>query len=240
MSSLIEFFDRTYVVNLPERHDRLMEMTREFKKVGVSFPSDQVVLFNAIKPLEKGEFPTAGVRGCFLSHLGVLKAARNQGLKNVLLIEDDLSFFSFFNRQQMELVEAFQQTEWDFAYLGHSRPASVDAPAVLQRTFDRVTTAHFVAFNSRVLDRLIDFLEEVLQRPEGHPLGGPMHVDGAYSVFQRQNPDTITLVSRPGFGFQRSSRSSLSDHNWFDQLPVIAQLAEVGRRAKTSYRRRYY
>ena len=239
MSSLIEFFDRAYVINLPERRDRRAEMTWEFKKVGVAFPSEQVNLFSAIKPDGRGEFPTAGVRGCFLSHLGVLKEARNHGLKNVLLIEDDLSFFNFFKSQQTALIKSFEQTEWDFAYLGHSRPVSIDAP-VLERTLEVIPNAHFLAFNGRVLDRLVGFLEEILQRPDGHPLGGPMHIDGAYAVFQKQNPDTVTLISRPGFGFQRSSRSSLSDRHWFDQLPGFSQLVAVGRKVKTSYRRRYY
>ena len=240
MSSLIEFFDKAYLVNLPERHDRLMEAKREFNKIGVSFPSDKVNVFPAIKPTEKGDFPTIGVKGCFLSHLGVLKKARDQRLNNVLLLEDDLSFFSFFKKQQESLVQAFQRADWDFAYLGHIKPINANVPAVLERASHSISTTHFLAFNGRMFDRLVNFLEEALERPGGHPLGGPMHVDGAYALFQEQNPEVVTLVSNPGLGFQRASRSSLSNNNWFDQAPVFAQLIKVGRRAKTSYRRRFY
>ena len=172
MSSLIEFFDRTYLINLPERRDRLVEMKREFRKIGVSFPSDKVILFPAVKPTEKGDFQTVGVKGCFLSHLGVLREARDQGVSHVLVLEDDLSFFSFFRKHQDSLVQVIQKTEWDFAYLGHIQPVASNKTVVLERASRSFTTAHFLAFNGRVLDRLVNFLEEVLQRPGGHPLGG--------------------------------------------------------------------
>jgi glycosyl transferase, family 25 len=53
------------------------------------------------------------------------------------------------------------------------------------------------------------FLRQVLDRPPGHPEGGPMHVDGAYTTFRRNHPEFMTLAAIPSLGHQRASRSDI-------------------------------
>jgi GR25 family glycosyltransferase involved in LPS biosynthesis len=43
----------------------------------------------AVRPDDRGSFPSLGARGCFLSHIEVLKRSEDS---NVILLEDDLSF----------------------------------------------------------------------------------------------------------------------------------------------------
>jgi hypothetical protein len=69
----------------------------------------------------------------------------------------------------------------------------------------------------------------VQQRPGGHPDGGPMHIDGAYSFFRERNPDVMTLIACPNLGWQRSSRSDVFPNKWFDRWPVFRQLTGMAR-----------
>lgn len=87
--------------------------------------------------------------------------------------------------------------------------------------------------NSVIFESLIAFLEKLQQRPPGHPDGGPMQIDGAYTTFRLQNPDVVTLIASPNLGLQQSSRSDITT-KWFDQLPIVKQLATTVRTAKLS------
>ena len=70
------FFDRTYVINLPERKDRLREITRELRSMGMTFADPGVRLLRATRSREALGFPSPAVRGCFLSHLAILLQAQ--------------------------------------------------------------------------------------------------------------------------------------------------------------------
>ena len=64
----------------------------------------------------------------------------------------------------------------------------------------------------------------MLARPSGHPLGGPMHVDGAYNWFRKDFPAYTTIIATPKLGFKRSSDSSIADISWKNRLPFIKKL----------------
>src|SRR4051794_38102594 len=86
---LHEYFARGYVINLRERTDRRREIERELARLAL--PSGWAEFLAAERPDSAAGFPSAGVRGCFLSHLAVLKDAHARGLPNVLVMEDDLT-----------------------------------------------------------------------------------------------------------------------------------------------------
>jgi glycosyl transferase, family 25 len=236
-SRLLNFFDKSYIINLPERLDRRETMKQELKRLGLLESSEQVVFFPAIKPTDQGKFPSIGAKGCFLSHLEVLKEARNQNLNHLLIMEDDLSFTRFLIEQQDAIVNELQHLNWDFVYLGHA----VNLPPSRERLFQEYSKplmfTHFLVVNKKTIAQLIDFLEEVLMRPGGHPEGGPMHVDGAYSTFRKQNPNVVTLIATPSLGFQRSSPSNVAGYKWFETLPIFTQLLGAVRKIKIWHRR---
>jgi len=239
MSSLINFFDKSYVINLPERQDRRKTIEWELKSSGVSLPSNKITLFPAFKPTDKGKFPSIGARGCFLSHLAVLIAARDEHLNNVLIIEDDLSFTNRFLKHQHIVANELQSLEWDFLYLGHIEVAKPTKTISFQKFTGSLQTASFLAINGRIIPHWVTFLEDVLNREAGHPRGGPMHVDGAYSTFRQQNSEVITLIAIPSLGFQRASPSDIAGQHWFDRLPVFKQLSSNTRRLKIWYQRQF-
>lgn len=235
-SSLLNFFDKSYIINLPERIDRRRQMEEELKMLGFVEPS-RVVFFPAIKPDDRGDFPNLGARGCFLSHLAVLKEAQRENLNNVLIMEDDLLFTRFLIQQQDEAVNELQQLNWDIAYPGHGESLPPGTEGIFQKYSQPLVLAHFVAFNRKAIAQVVDFLEIVLSRPAGHPDGGPMHVDGAYSTFRMQHPDLVTLIANPSLGIQRSSPSSIAGYKWFETAPVLAQLLGAARSVKNWQKR---
>jgi len=238
--TLMDCFDRCFVVNLPERADRRREMQQELGDAGMPFQPGRVELFTALRPPDAGAFPSLGARGCFESHHRILQRAHAEGLRNVLIMEDDLSIDPRLQSGADTLIRQLQATDWDFVYFGHvlEQPASTGQGVKLQPFSGPVMTTHFYAVNGPVFERLLSFLEALLQRPPGHPDGSPMHVDGAYSTFRKQNPDILTLVAMPSLGGQRSSRSDIFPNRWFDRWPVVRELAALARRGKARWRAR--
>jgi hypothetical protein len=225
-----DYFDRCYVINLPSRTDRRRAMARELEKAGMPLTPGRIEIMPGIRPTSAPGWPSIGACGGTLAHLAVLKRAREDGLTNVLVMEDDLAIADCFQTTQHRLVEQLQQTDWGFVYFGHVldvKPRSMS----LQPWSEDVLLAHFYGVHGRIFDRLIDYLEQTQQRPTGHPLGARMFIDGAYSMFRAQNRDIQTLVAAPNLGWQRSSRSDIST-TWFDRVPGLMQLARLGRAAK--------
>lgn len=227
---LSDYFDLTYVINLPNRADRRKEMAAELEKVGMSFAPGKVEIFSAIRPDSPGEFKSIGYRGAFLSHLGVLKKAKELGLNNVLIMEDDLEFRADFPEYEEAILEELTQQNWDivhFGYITDKVPAKVEPP-ILHAFSGEIIGAQFYAVNGQALDEVINFFEVLLERPKGHPEGGPMSPDGVFNVFKWQHPHRDRLLAEPSFGGQRSSKSDISP-KWFDNVPIINSLASTAR-----------
>jgi glycosyl transferase family 25 len=168
------FKDVTCVINLPHRADRRRQMLKELSRVRW-----EAEFFPAVRPDDAGGFPSIGARGCFLSHMNVLKRARTAGVERLVILEDDLNFTDGFAEGWKAAIAELEAHEWSIFYPGHilkGLPAglSLISPAM------GVQCAHFMVINGTAIQILIDGLEAILSRPPGHPLGGPMHVDGAY------------------------------------------------------------
>ena len=184
------------------------------------FTPGVVELFPGIRPSEAAGFPSRGVRGCFLSHLSILKEARRRGLDSVLILEDDL-VISPFVRDHFESVHAaLAQQPWHFLYFGHREIVPGLVPLALVPFDGPIVTAHFYAVREPSISGLVDYLEEVQLRRAGDPAGGPMHVDGALSMFRQRNPELVTRIAAPSLGWQRPSRSDIHS-TWLQSAPLF-------------------
>ncbi len=246
-----DYFDRIYIINLPERTDRRAEMLQELKRAGLELEPGRIEFFAACKPAEAAGFSSRGVHGCFRSHLEILHQCRKGGARNVLILEDDATLEPRFREDEEVVVEQMQAAGWGFAYLGHvlGEPATgglrpetgglrppLAGQTVLRPFTGPIPLTHAYAVNGSIFDRLINFLETIRKRPPGHPEGGPMPMDGALNTFREQNPDVLTLVTSPSLSFQRSSRSDLTPR-WFDRVPVLRQVVDLLRSIKSQWKR---
>jgi hypothetical protein len=234
MSSPAELFGRTYVINLPERTDRLKAITRELGALGMPLGGPNVELQVATRCTEPKGFPGNAVRGCFLSHLAILYKARSEALQSVLIMEDDLAISPSFGKECARLMEQADEYEWGFLYFGHIEAVAGTSPQLVPFPGPLGTT-HFYAVNARIFDRLITYLEQVQSREPGDPAGGPMHYDGALTMFRLANPDIVTLIAQPNLGWQRSSRSDIHGA-WYDRTAVLNKVADAARDARQKMR----
>ena len=209
MVPLSESFGLTRVINLPERTDRYREMAAQLNAMRMPFAPGHVEVFAAERQTDAAGFTSASVRGCFLSHLNVLRDARARSVESVLVLEDDLEVFAQDVTQLEHLAATLSTRPWGILHFGHFLEPGEMREAQLVPYVGDLQTAHFYAVHNTVFDRLIGYLEQCLVRPAGDPVGGPMEYDGALSMFRRWNPDVITLIAQPSLGGQRSSRSSI-------------------------------
>lgn len=226
--TLPDLFDIAYLINLPERSDRLKSAKRQFARVGWSMGSGGVCVFPALRFTEAAGFPSAPVRGCFHSHLECLRRAYAERMSSVMIIEDDVALSTSLPRLTASVQAALAQREWDFVYLGHY--GTGDTAAAQRHTraselrFDEwrggLMGTEFYAVNGRVLSRLIAHLEKIANGRPGDQCAGPMPVDGAYNIFRRENPDVRCLVVRPRLGWQMPFRSDITPHT-LDKLEFL-------------------
>jgi hypothetical protein len=233
---VFECFEQVRIINLVDRPDRRREMVGELNRIGGLAPN--VGFYDAHRPTDAGGFPGIGARGCFESHLGVLRSARDAKVQNLLLLEDDLDFTRDGRARLSSLMRELFSRRWDFFYGAHllaanGRQGLVDVPPD-----EPVLTASFLAFAGPVLEPLVDFLEGILTRPPGSPDFGPMHVDGAYTVFRSLHPELVTLAAFPPLGRQRSSPSDITPSNMLlDRWSTTRRIAAVLRRGYNMLRR---
>ena len=237
MNSLADF-ERIRIVNLAHRSDRRAEMAEQLALVGLSFDSPNVSLFSAVRPQDAGGFESIGARGCFMSHLQILREA--MPLRNVLIFEDDLDFVPDAPARVRAALQALPDS-WGMFYGGCVTDAvPANGPLTEIPTPTSLRTSHFVAFNAPVIARMVDYLEAILGRPPGHIDGGPMHVDGAYSRFRADHPDVRVFVALPELGYQRPSRTDIHALKWFDRVPVLRDAVQLIRRRRAQSRQRGY
>lgn len=229
-------FSRIFIINLANRADRRAEISEQLGLVGLSFNSPNVSLFEAIRPADAGGFDSIGARGCFMSHLGVLREAMS--LDNLLILEDDLDFVPNIDPLVRNAI-ARLPADWGIFYGGSFTdlaPSGLPLTQVPPPTSLR--NAHFVAFNGPVIAPLVTYLEAILLRPPGHIDGGPMHVDGAYSRFRAENPEMKVFAAIPELGYQRPSRTDIHTLKWFDRTPLVKEAVQFIRRRRAAMKRR--
>jgi glycosyl transferase, family 25 len=229
----LRYFQQIYIINLPHRRDRRREMAGQLKKIGLCFDSPGVRLFEAVRPATPDGFPSIGTRGCFLSHLSILRDACEKGFERILILEDDVNFAEDFVLRMGQVKAALEHVDWSIFYGGYAIRAPLqtggDVAIVLAEPAVSIQNTHFIAFRGRAICDAVSFLETLLSRPPGDAKGGPMHVDGAYNWFRNEFPSRITLLSLSPLGYQRRSRTDIHALRWFDRIPGIRYLVSVMR-----------
>jgi glycosyl transferase, family 25 len=213
------------VINLEERFDRRYEMNRQLHRVGWD-----ANYFSAVKPTSLDGFPSLGAKGCFLSHIEVLKRSIADDC-HLIIMEDDLNFSPDFLVRWPNAVSELLTRDWSIFY-----PAAVTQGAgglsLIEPSLG-IQTAHFMLINRESIATIANGLQAILARPAGHPDGGAMHVDGAYSTIRAQDPKLRTYIYSPPLGYQRSSRSDIADPRFFDRSAALQKPIQMLRKLKT-------
>jgi hypothetical protein len=204
-----DYFDRVYVINLPSRPERLEAITRELKRADLDFSSGKVELFRALRPDDAAGFPNIGFRGCFLSHLQIIKLARRDNLSNVLIVEDDSLFRRRLLGNQERVVNLLQKKDWDLVYFGHS----VQLPKFQQIEFVEFPGdflgGQFYGVRGRIFDKLIAFMDDYQQKIMKARPAVDHGYDGVMNLFRKETPNLVTLIAAENLVEQKDFSSDI-------------------------------
>ena len=191
MDKLLGEFDCGYLINLPERTDRLRAARAEIAKVGWE---GRVLIWRASKFDSAAGFESIGARGCFHSHFACLKHLMTRPQSGIIL-EDDNCFTSQLARLEPALSLALQSMPWDIVYFGHEMTGDIERASgktksiSLRRHSEEIRAMHFYGVHHSIVKRLVEFLEVLLTREPGDPRGGPMTI--CCSGDQKHNPHDL-------------------------------------------------
>ena len=154
-----KYFDKVYVINLDRRPDRFDSFKKELEKYGI----EEVERFSAIDgtTIMSNEIPLlAGELGVLESHLQIIKKCREENVKNVLILEDDV----YFTNEILKLDEYINNvpSDWDFIYFGgnhvYGQPPHLINDKVIKLNF--TVALQCVAINSS----MFEIIESVLTK----------------------------------------------------------------------------
>lgn len=143
------------VINLDRRKDRLEEVGKELKKIGI----DKINRFPAIAR-------DVGLIGCTESHIRCLQIARKNKWDMVAIFEDDVVFID--PEKMIEKVNKYQNHNWDVLMMG----ARVQKGDLVKDDLIRVRRTycmHAYIVRSKYYSRLISNLQGGLAKKKRDP-----------------------------------------------------------------------
>lgn len=231
--TLYDYFNRIGIIHLPNRLDRFQSVSLELRNIGIDIRQPKVHIPYAPVPSDWDGWPSRGVYGNFLSHLGILKQALSDSLATIWVLEDDAIFSRRMCREQTMLAKTLSERDWDLCFFGHSLTHELIAqPNGFIRSNSEFIWAHCYAVHARILPRLVGYLERATVLPAHHPEGSRLYIDAAFTLFRRLNPDVVTLVHNPALSIQKGCASSLNDPKWYDTVAVTRPLVSLARLAR--------
>jgi GR25 family glycosyltransferase involved in LPS biosynthesis len=153
---LFDRFDKVYCINLEHREDRKNHILSECNKYelgDVSF----FKAFNGNNFLNPYKISN-GCFGLILTNIEIIKEAKNNNYKNILILEDDC----YFTREVLNINTYFDALpdDWDMLYLGgnHNTHIGNSPPIVINEKIVKLhstLTTHFVAINNHMYDVIL-------------------------------------------------------------------------------------
>jgi glycosyl transferase, family 25 len=219
------------IISLKSRLDRRRRVLQQLAELDIEPQSFRIRFFDGMRYDDADGFPHRGVRGCFNSHLALLKLC-GHSRRPAMIMEDDISFQTKQLADIPRLPEELAETDWDIVYFGalHSVVPPKDG---FNLHIGDLTGSHCCAFKPEVARRLASYMQDRLSRPFGDPRGGKGFYDAAANDFRAQNPDVKTYLVSPYVASQFSSRTDLGTEKWYDRVPGLKSAAELARTAKS-------
>ena len=201
-----DILDNHYYINLDHRKDRNESAIQELSKIGIHNPNR----FSAIKK-------DNGAIGCYMSHLEVLKSARNRNLPYITIFEDDILFLE--PNETFEKLDRIVNSDikWDVILLGGNNhlPYQKINEDCIKINNCQTTTAYIVKqpyYDTLInhwqkgLDKLIETKDapkyaldqywKILQKRDNFILITPVNVvqKESYSDIERTNVNYVDIM----------------------------------------------
>lgn len=162
MKNPFNFFDKIFLINLDSRKDRLQKAINQFNEYKINksitrFPAIKLIYENGIND----KFLARS--GCTLSHFEICKIAKQENLKNYLVLEDDFEFFHNPEKTLSILEKSIADlpNDWDMFYLGGNLTNEYGFNPIEKYSenlfkLKSCHTTHAMAFNAKFYDKFLD------------------------------------------------------------------------------------
>jgi len=152
---------KTIYINLNKRTDRKEQIEKELNDFNLDYER-----FEAIET--KG----FGILGCGLSHLEVLKIAKERNYENVLILEDDFTFIVSKEEFEEKLTNFFNlNLNYDVCFLSYNLSKGISLENNVVNKIQETQSASGYIVNNKYYDKLIELYEEampLLQKTRQH------------------------------------------------------------------------
>jgi glycosyltransferase involved in cell wall biosynthesis len=190
----IKLVEKVYYINLKKRDDRKQAIEKELLLTGLDYER-----FDAIE-----EDP--GYVGCTKSHIEVLKLAKKNHLKNVLILEDDFTFSNLPNKLKDKLVEFFNLGfDYDVLLLSYNLISGDGDHHLVGKVLDAQTTSGYLV-NEKYYDILLKNFEEGLVFLEKYNSTQVFSIDMYWKKLQVQDN---WYYFKERIGYQKSGYSDI-------------------------------
>ena len=112
---LNDYFDKIYCINLDRRTDRWEKCKTQFDKHGINVERFSALDGDKLEYSNKRLLP--GEIGIIRSNLELVKKAKENNYKNILIFEDDVEFADDLNEKFEKYIKQVPE-DWSFLYLG--------------------------------------------------------------------------------------------------------------------------
>jgi len=153
---IFDYIEAAIYINLDYRIDRRLAAEYRFQELGLS-----VERFDAVKldPIDidnpENDLNWHKKMGCTQSHFRCVKLAKERGLKNIWIMEDDVTFVPDFLSKAQYVINELKTTEWDmFFFGGEPNRQSVPYSSHIVKT-NGVYGTHSYLVNHTFYDKLL-------------------------------------------------------------------------------------
>lgn len=205
----MDTIDKIYIINLDEREDRFKKIENELNTQNIT----NYVRFPAVKPdlidypyhaathkfSSKSDNYIRGSLGCKLSHLSILKHAKQHNYNRILILEDDIQFTN--NIEVLNnALNTLSDTDFILLYLS-ANLLKVNLTKYVNNIFKikNALCAHSYIVNCSYCDFLIKGIET-----------SPYEIDVYYKAIQESNK---CFIINPGITRQRDDYSNILERN---------------------------
>lgn len=153
-------FEKFYVINIDPDSERMQRTRRELE--GIHYERFPAITSFGNELVGNEKLYVKNLQLCItLSHLAIIKKAKEKKLNNVVIFEDDVFFDDDFAIYDLDLIKNFiEKNNWALFYLGGIH---VKAPTLIDVGISRISNTvaiHAYAINGKYFDFIIDQLEK--------------------------------------------------------------------------------
>jgi GR25 family glycosyltransferase involved in LPS biosynthesis len=159
---LFDEFDKTFLINLERRKDRLDSFDEQVKSLNLG----EYERFDAVdgKKIDLSQYKTSlnsGQLGLILTVIDIIKICKEKNYKNVLILEDDC-IFTEKNINYKNILSYFP-SDWDMIYFGgnHNNHMGWEQPKEVNEKIIKLSntfSTHFVVIKNTLFDHLLTIL----------------------------------------------------------------------------------